>query len=51
MKILVAEDSGFMRVAIERVLARAGRQVTTVATAGKRSRLLNRASLSSSYWT
>jgi CheY-like chemotaxis protein len=31
MKILVAEDSGFMRVAIERVLARAGHQVTTVA--------------------
>jgi CheY-like chemotaxis protein len=31
MRILLAEDSGFMRVAIERVLSKAGHQVATVA--------------------
>jgi CheY-like chemotaxis protein len=31
MRILLAEDSGFMRVAIERLLVKAGHQVTTVA--------------------
>ena len=30
MKILVAEDSGFMRIAMERVLAKAGHHVTPV---------------------
>jgi two-component system, sensor histidine kinase and response regulator len=30
MRILLAEDSGFMRVAIERVLVKAGHQVATV---------------------
>lgn len=30
MRILLAEDSGFMRVAIERLLVRAGHQVATV---------------------
>jgi CheY-like chemotaxis protein len=30
MRILLAEDSGFMRVAIERVLVRAGHQVAAV---------------------
>jgi len=31
MRILLAEDSGFMRVAIERLLTKAGHQVATVA--------------------
>src|SRR4051812_10371898 len=30
MKILLAEDSGFMRIAMERVLSRAGHNVTPV---------------------
>jgi CheY-like chemotaxis protein len=30
MKILLAEDSGFMRIAMERVLAKAGHHVTPV---------------------
>jgi two-component system, OmpR family, alkaline phosphatase synthesis response regulator PhoP len=30
VRILLAEDSGFMRVAIQRLLAKAGHQVTTV---------------------
>ena len=30
MKILLAEDSGFMRIAMERVLAKAGHNVTPV---------------------
>ncbi len=30
MKVLLAEDSGFMRVALERILLKAGHQVTTV---------------------
>ena len=30
MRILLAEDSGFMRVAIERLLVKAGHQVVTI---------------------
>jgi CheY-like chemotaxis protein len=30
MKILLAEDSGFMRIAMERILAKAGHNVITV---------------------
>jgi twitching motility two-component system response regulator PilH len=40
MKILLAEDSGFMRVALERVLVKVGHQVSTVSDGEQAVRMI-----------